>query len=130
MLKRFVIAALAVVALAACESPKYVVSDVTRFHNLPAAPAGQSFVIATTDPEQGQSFAYHQYADDVTGKLVAMGLKPFGGPLEGADYVVTLKYSVRGPTPDVESRYDGNWGVGFGYGGRALRRLGWLGRPL
>ncbi|TAK98686.1 MAG: DUF4136 domain-containing protein [Rhodospirillaceae bacterium] len=118
MLKRLVVAALAAVALAACASPKYVVSDITRFHNLPAAPAGQTFVIATIDPEQGQSLAYHQFADMVTGRLVAMGLKPFGGPLEGADYVVTLKYSVRGPSPDIQSHYDGSIAFGAGFGGR------------
>ena len=129
MMKRLFVAALAAVVLAACASPKYVVSDVTRFHTLPAAPSGQTFVIATLDADQGQSLAYHQYADDVTGKLVAMGLKPFSGPIEGADYVVTLKYSVRGPTPDVQSRNDGNWAVGAGFGGRHFGGWGSWGGP-
>lgn len=126
MMKRLFAAAIAIAALAGCVSPKYVTSDVTRFHTLPSAPSGQSFVIATVDPEQGQSLAYRQYADMVTGKLVSMGLKPFGGPTEGADYVVTLRYAVRGPTPDVESRSDSNLTFGLGYGGWG-RHGGWGG---
>jgi hypothetical protein len=124
-MKRLFVAAVAIVALAGCVSPKYVTSDVTRFHTLPSAPSGQSFVIATIDPEQGQSLAYHQYADMVTAKLVSMGLKPFAGPTEGADFVVTLRYDVRGPTPDVETRYS-NWSFGLGYGGWG-RHAGWAG---
>lgn len=124
MMKRFFAVAVAIVALAGCVSPKYVTSDVTRYHTLPASPSGQSFVIATLDPEQGQSLAYRQYADMVTAKLVAMGLRPFDGPTERADFVVTLRYQVRGPTPDVESRTS-NWHMGVGYGGWG--RHGWGG---
>src|ERR1700744_5943210 len=84
MMKRILVTALAVFALAACASPKYVVSDVTRFHSLPPAAGGGTFVIATIDPDPGQSLAFHQYADQVTGKLISMGLKPFAGPTDGA----------------------------------------------
>jgi len=129
MIKRLIVAGLAIVALAACASPKYVVSDVTRFHTLPSAPSGQTFVIATVNPDQGQSLAYHQYADLLTSKLVGMGLKPFGGPTEGADYVVTLEYSVRGPTPDIQS-HESNWSFGAGFGGRHMGGWGsWGGGP-
>jgi hypothetical protein len=117
MMKRFLALAVAIVALAGCASPKYVTADVTRYHTLPAAPSGQSFVIATIDAEQGQSLAYRQYADMLTAKLMAMGLRPFEGPTERADFVVTLHYEVRGPTPDVESRYSSSFYGGFGYGG-------------
>jgi hypothetical protein len=117
MMKRILVTALAVFALAACASPKYVVSDVTRFHSLPPSANGATFVIATVDADQGQSLAFHQYADQVTGKLMSMGLKPFTGSTEGADYVVTLRYDVRGPTPDIESRTT-NWGFGAGFYGR------------
>jgi len=116
MMRNLVVAAIAVFALAACASPKYVVSDVTRFHNLPSAPAGQTFVIATLDAEQGQSLAFRGYADAVTAKLAGMGLKPGTGSIENSDYVVTVSYSVRGPTPDIESRTS-NWSFGAGYGG-------------
>jgi hypothetical protein len=102
-MKRLLIVALAAVALAGCETPKYVVSEVTRFHTLPATPSGQTFVIATMNPEQGQSLAFHQYADEVTAKLTSMGLRPASGPTANPDFVVTMRYDVRGPTPDVES---------------------------
>jgi len=117
MMKRLLAVALTTIVLAACASPKYVVSDVTRYHTLPATPSGQNFVIATIDADQGQSLAYRQYADMVTAKLVSMGLKPFSGPTESADLVVTLRYGVRGPTPDIESRYGSNFSLGVGGGG-------------
>lgn len=117
MIKKIFVAALAAFALGACVSPKYVVSDVTRFHALPASPSGQTFVIATVNREQSESLAYRKYADEVSAKLQSLGLRPATGPNASADYVVTLHYGVRGPTPDVESRR-GNWsfGVGYGYG--------------
>ena len=118
MLKKIFAAALTAFALAACVSPKYVVSDVSRFHTLPAAPNRQTFVIATVNPEQSESLAYRKYADTVSAKLQSLGLRPAaaGGP---ADLVVTLQYDVRGPTPDIESR-SSNWsfGVGMGFGHR------------
>src|SRR5438105_185225 len=103
-MKRIFVAAFAALALAACASPKYVVSDVTRFHTLPSAPTGQTFVIATLDAEQGQSLAFRKYADEVSAKLSSMGLRPASGGNAAADYVVTLNYGVRGPSPDVEGR--------------------------
>ena len=114
MFKKFVAVALTAFALAACVSPKYVVSDVSRFHTLPAAPNGQTFVIATVNADQSESLAYRKYADTVSAKLQSLGLRAAaaGGP---ADFVVTLRYDVRGPTPDVESR-GGHLGVGFGVG--------------
>jgi hypothetical protein len=124
MMKRLLVAALALVALAGCVSPKYVTSDVTRYHTLPQTASGQNFVIATLDPEQSQSLAYRQYADMVTGKLTSMGLKPFDGPTDRADYVVTLRYQVRGPTPDIESRSHSNFSLGLGVGGGGWGRHG------
>jgi hypothetical protein len=117
MFKKLIVAALGAFALAACASPKYVVSDVTRFHTLPAAPSGQTFVIATVSSDQSESLAYRKYADQVSAKLQSLGLRAASGPNAAADYVVTLRYSVRGPTPDVESR-TGYWGFGAGYGYR------------
>ncbi len=110
-----IIAAVAVLGLAACVSPKYVTSDVTRFHTLPAAPSGQTFAITALNRDQEQSLEYRQYADLVNAKLTALGLKQFTGGSGKADYVVTLDYDVNGPTPDVRSR-TGNVSVGFGFG--------------
>lgn len=116
MFKKFVAAAITAFALAACVSPKYVVSDVSRFHTLPATPSGQTFVIATLNTEQSESLAYRKYADTVSAKLQSLGLRAAatGAP---ADYVVTLQYDVRGPTPDIESR-GSNWNFGLGFGHR------------
>ena len=127
MMRRIAVALLTAFTLAACASPKYVVSDVTRFHTLPAKPSGQSFVIATLDKEQGESLAYKQHTDTVTAKMVSMGLKPFDGPISGADLVVAMRYDVSEPTPDIKSRTSsvgigvgGGWGhpygPGYGYG--------------
>ena len=112
-MRRIFVALVAAMALAACTTPKYVTSDVIRFHTLPNAPSGQTFVIATSDAEQGQSLAFRKYADDVTAKLTGLGLRPASGGNASADFVVTLNYDVRGPTPDVQSR---SWGGGFGFG--------------
>jgi hypothetical protein len=115
-MKRILVAAVAAVALAACASPHYVTSDVIRFHTLPAAPSGQTFVIATQDADQSQSLAFRKYADEVSAKLTSMGLQPASGPTAKADFVVTLSYGVRGPTPDIQSRdYGPDWGFGVGY---------------
>ena len=71
-------------------------------------------MIATVNADQGESLAYRKYADVVSAKLQSLGLRAAAsGP---ADYVVTLQYDVRGPTPDVESRGGRfGWGVGFGH---------------
>ncbi len=117
MIKRLVVAVFLVGALSACASTKYVVSDVTRFHTLQNQNSGQTFAIVAADDEQQQSLAFKQYADQLNTKLSALGLRQYTGstgPAE-ADYVVTLKYSVAGPSPDVEGR-GSNFSVGFGYG--------------
>jgi hypothetical protein len=115
------VAAIAALGLAACAGPRYVTSDVTRFHTLPASPSGQTFAITAVNSEQEQSLEYRQYADMVNAKLSALGLKQFTGGPGKADYVVTLKYDVDGPTPDVRSRNSSvsfGFGVGSGYWGR------------
>jgi hypothetical protein len=107
------------VTVAACASPKYVVSDVTRFHTL-GGPSGESFAgktfaIVAVSPEQEQSIAYRQFGDQLNARLSSLGMRQFqGASPSGADYVVTLDYDVLGPTPDVRSR-GSNFSVGFGY---------------
>ena len=110
-------------ALSACVGPRYVTSDVTRFHTLPAAPSGQSFAITALDKEQQQSLEYKQYADMLNTKLTGLGLRQFTGTGK-ADFVVTLKYGVEGPSPDVRSR-NVSVGVGYGFGGPHWRWGGW-----
>lgn len=103
--------------LAACASPKYVVSDITRHHNLPRAPSGESFAIVALDDEQGESLAFDAYSNLIVQRLSGLGLKIFGGESATPDLVVTLKWSVEGPSPDVKSRNSG-FGYGFGFGNR------------
>jgi hypothetical protein len=116
MIKRIVSAAFVLLALAACASPKYVVSDVTRFHTIGAPFSGQTFAIVASNPEQEQSIAFRQFGDQLNSRLSALGLRQYSGNAgpSGADYVVTLDYDVLGPTPDVRSR-GSNFSVGFGY---------------
>lgn len=121
MLRTFVAAALAVLALAGCASPKFVTSDVTRYHALTEAPQGKTFAIVALDEDQESSFAFRQFGDLMNQRLSALGLKQYtggGGPAQ-ADYVVTLRYAVYGPSADVRTRYSGfgsRMGFGFGYG--------------
>ena len=116
MIKRIFAAAAVLLALSACASPKYVVSDVTRFHTIGAPFSGQTFAIVAVGPEQEQSIAFHQFGDLINTRLSALGMKQYGGNAgpAAADYVVTLQYDVSGPTPDVRSR-GGNFSMGFGY---------------
>jgi len=116
MVRSIVVALVAAVALSACISPRYVTSDVTRFHTLPAAPSGQTFAIVALDKEQEQSLEFKQYADLINARLSALGLKQAAAGPAKADYVVTLKYAVEGPSPDVRSRTSGV-SVGYGFGG-------------
>jgi hypothetical protein len=121
MLRTLFAAAVAILALAGCASPKFVTSDVTRFHALTEAPQGRTFAIVALDEDQESSFAFKQFADLMNQRLSELGLKQYtgGGGPTNADYVVTLRYAVSGPTADVRTRYSGfgpRMGFGFGYG--------------
>jgi hypothetical protein len=119
MIKRIVAALAVLLAVSACASPKYVVSDVTRFHTL-AGPSGENytgktFAIVAVSPEQEQSIAFRQFGDLMNARLSSLGLRQISGSTPtAADYVVTLDYDVLGPTPDIRSR-SSSFGFGFGY---------------
>lgn len=117
MIKRILTATAVLLALSACVSPKYVVSDVTRFHTVSNAFSGQTFAIVASNPEQEQSIAFRQFGDQLNNRLSELGLRQYSGNTgpSGADYVVTLDYDVLGPTPDVRSRGGSNFSLGFGY---------------
>ncbi len=123
MIRNCVVAVVAAVALSACVGPRFVTSDVTRFHTLPSAPSGQSFAITALDKEQEQSLEFKQYADLANAKLTALGLKQSTGGPSKADYVVTMKYSVDGPSPDVRTRTS-SVSIGYGFGGPQWRGYG------
>lgn len=119
MIMRLAAALVVLVTVAACASPKYVVSDVTRFHTLGGASgdsyAGKTFAIVALSPEQEESIAFRQYGDQLNARLSGLGMRQFQGAApSGADYVVTLDYDVLGPTPDVRTR-GSNFSFGFGY---------------
>lgn len=117
MTKHIFSALVVALGLAACASPKYVVSDVTRHHSLPRAPSGETFAIVPVDDEQDESLAFDAYTAIVGQQLSGLGLRPFGGEQATPDLVVTLAWSVEGPSADVNSRNSG-FGYGFGYGSR------------
>jgi hypothetical protein len=112
---RIFAAMILIFGLSACVSPKYVVSDITRHHILPRTPSGESFVVVSSDEEQEESLAFEAYAGLISQRLSGLGLTLFRGESATPDLVVTLKWSVEGPSPDVKSRSTGA-GVGFGYG--------------
>ena len=118
MFKSILTASAVLLALAACASPRYVVSDVTRYHTLSPAGenfSGKSFAIVAVSPEQEQSIAFRQFGDQINARLTSLGMRQFQGSAPtGADYVVTLDYDVLGPSPDV-STSGGSFSLGFGY---------------
>ena len=130
-IKRFVAALTVLVALAACASPKYVTSDVTRFNTLSGSVSGQTFAIMSVSPQQGESIAFRQFGDQINARLTSLGMRQYSGTdPASADYVVTLQYEVYGPTQSVEvdpmpfprshfgfgfGRYGRHFGYGFAY---------------
>ena len=116
-MKKFAVALVGVLALSACTSTKYVVSDVTRFHELPMSGDGASFAIAPVNEDQQTSLAFKTFSDVVVDALQARGLREFSGEGSTPDYVVTFTYEVDGPSPDTYSRYGaGRYGFGYGFG--------------
>lgn len=123
MFRNLFVAAAAVLALAGCAGPKFVTSDVTRYHALTEAPQGKTFAIVALDDDQESSFAFKEFGDLINQRLSALGLRQYtgGGGPTGADYVVTLRYAVYGPSADVRTRWSGfgprgHFGFGYGYG--------------
>lgn len=117
LLKNIVNACVVAIGLTACASPKYVVSDVTRHHTLPQSPSGETFVVVASEKNQDESLAFNAYSDTVSRQLSSLGLRSFSGETSNPDLVVTLNWSIEGPSPDVKSRGTGfSYGLGYGYG--------------
>lgn len=120
---RNLFAVAAFILVAGCASQKYVTSDVTRYHALTESTQGKTFAIVALDDDQESSFAFKQFGDQINQRLSALGLRQYtgGGGPTGADYVVTLRYAVYGPSADVRTRWSGfgprgAFGFGLGYG--------------
>lgn len=118
MLRTLFAALIAVVALAGCSTSKYVVSDITRFHAIGEAPQGKTFAIVALDEDQESSFAFRQFGDLINQRLSDLGMRQYtgGNGPTAADYVVTLRYAVSGPSADVRTRWSGFGRMSFGYG--------------
>lgn len=116
--KQMLAATLVVFGLAACASPKYVVSDVTRHHSLPRAPSGETFAVVPVEEDQDESLAFSAYADLISQRLSGLGLRSFNSESPNPDLVVTLSWDIEGPSPDIKSRNSG-FGYGFGFGNRS-----------
>ncbi len=76
VLKTVMTVCVVTMGLAACASPKYVVSDVTRHHSLPRAPSGETFAVVASEDNQDESLAFNAYADIVERQLSSLSLRP------------------------------------------------------
>jgi hypothetical protein len=84
--------AVALAALLGGCGPHMVSSNVLRFHEMAARPAGSTFIIDPEDNQEG-SLEFRAYADQVAKRLEANGFRPAANP-KTADMVVSLIYSV------------------------------------
>jgi len=111
------LAAMALASLAACATNFR--ADVSRFQQLPA-PQGQSFAVAATEGNDGNSLEFAHYADLVRAKLEAYGYRPVAQG-QTADFTVKLHYGVDSGRERIvrdPGFYDPFWGPGWGWGYR------------
>ena len=116
-----VAAPLALLALGACATP--FKANVSRFQAMPA-PAGQSFVIQTSDAKLQGGLEFNQYAALVSQALQAKGYQP-AATAQDATLVVNLDYGVDNGQTKIYSRpgtgyfgrpYGGYWGHRYYWG--------------
>ncbi|MFN3388596.1 MAG: DUF4136 domain-containing protein [Allosphingosinicella sp.] len=109
----------ALLALAGCATG--FPAQVSRYQAMPA-PAGQSFVIESADPDERGGLEFSHYADLVRQHLLAQGYSE-APSREAATMIVSLDYGVDEGRQHVVSR------PGFGpYGGLGYSRWGFY-RP-
>jgi hypothetical protein len=101
-------------------------TQVSRYQAMPA-PAGQSFVIQSADPDDRGGLEFSRYADLVRRHLIEQGYSEAASP-QAATLVVSLDYGVDDGRQQVVT-YPSS---GFGYGGFGYRpywsRFGGYGR--
>lgn len=114
-----------VLILGSCSSTKYLVSDVTKHHNLQSIKPGQTFIIKQIDQQSDKPLAFESYAEIVAEYLEKNGLIKTSGENEDVVYIVTLNWIVDGPTSDITSkgsnfyssfRYGNPYGFGYSLG--------------
>ncbi|MFT8554959.1 MAG: DUF4136 domain-containing protein [Zymomonas mobilis] len=103
---KIAIASLAFLSLSACESPFR--ANVTRFQMMPP-PAGQSFVIQASNPQDKGGLEFEHYADIVAHQLWQQGYQP-AAPGAPSTLIVKLDYGIDNGQQKVAS-------TSYGYGG-------------
>ncbi|OYY67805.1 DUF4136 domain-containing protein [Sphingomonas sp. 28-63-12] len=116
-MKKSFVAVAAILLLSSCATP--FTAKVSRFQML-APPAGQTFVVQSTDPQLQGGIEFSQYAQLVSARLVQQGYQPAADPSQ-AQLVVKMHYDVDRGRERVRSTGLGYGGLGFGgfggYGG-------------
>jgi hypothetical protein len=117
----------ALLALGGCATG--LPTQVSRYQAMPA-PAGQSFVIQSADPDDRGGLEFSHYADLVRRHMIEQGYGEASSP-QSASLVVTLDYGVDDGRQQVVTRPAMGWSR-FGYGGFGYRpywsRFGGYGR--
>ncbi|HEX8482089.1 MAG TPA: DUF4136 domain-containing protein [Allosphingosinicella sp.] len=118
----------ALIALGGCATG--LPTQVSRYQAMPA-PAGQTFAIQASDPEDRGGLEFSRYADLVRRHMTAQGYSEAASP-QSASLIVSLDYGVDDGRQQVVTRPAmGGYGR-FGYGGFGYRpywsRFGGYGR--
>ncbi|MCA1955805.1 DUF4136 domain-containing protein [Zymomonas sp.] len=110
---KIAITSLAFLSLSACESPFR--ANVTRFQMMPS-PAGQTFVIQASNPQDKGGLEFEHYADIVAHQLWQQGYQP-AAPGAPSTLIVKLDYGIDNGQQKVASTSYGYGGWGGGWGG-------------
>ncbi|HEX8574258.1 MAG TPA: DUF4136 domain-containing protein [Allosphingosinicella sp.] len=117
----------ALLALGGCATG--LPTQVSRYQAMPA-PAGQTFVIQSADPEERGGLEFSRYADLVRRHMVAQGYSEASSP-QTASLIVSLDYGVDDGRQQLVTRPGFGYSR-FGYGGFGYRpywsRYGGYGR--
>lgn len=105
-LRLTVLAAALLASLGACAAPQFT-AEVTRFHTLPAAAEGGSFMVAPTEKARSGSLEFASYAERIVAQLQARGYRQ-ASSLERSDFLVLVDYAVDTGRP--ESRVEPVYG--------------------
>ena len=109
-----ILVALIAIPLAGCSSS--IVSDVTRFHNLPA-PAAETIEVLSMDPNLQNSLEFGQYAQLVGQQLGTLGYQPPTGDTPSL-LMARIGYGMRPIEGISDSGPRSSIGIGVGSGGR------------
>ena len=106
-----------------CTSTKYLISDVTKYHEMSRIITEKTFTIDSQNLEKGETLAFENYSGIIEDYLENIGWKKSSEPVGNEDYIVMLNWHVDGPISDFSSRsssfnYSFRYGnpYGFGYG--------------